>query len=29
MDFINLLSVKNRDELRQWFLENYNKEKAT
>ena len=27
MDFINLLSVKNRDELRQWFLENYNKEK--
>ena len=27
MEFINLLSVKNRDELRQWFLENYNKEK--
>lgn len=27
MEFINLLSVNNRDELRQWFLENYNKEK--
>ena len=27
MEFINLLSVNNRDELRQWFLENHNKEK--
>lgn len=26
MDFKNLLSAKNRDELRQWLLENYNKE---
>lgn len=27
MEFINLLSVNNRNELRQWFLENHNKEK--
>ena len=26
MDFKNLLPAKNRDELRQWFLENYDKE---
>ena len=26
MDFKNLLSAKNRDELRQWLLENYNTE---
>lgn len=26
MDFKNLLPVKNRDELRQWLLENHNKE---
>lgn len=26
MDFKNLLPAKNRDELRQWLLENYNKE---
>lgn len=26
MDFKNLLLVKNRDELRQWLLENHNKE---
>ncbi|HFU4387907.1 TPA: hypothetical protein ACGO9J_001750 [Streptococcus suis] len=26
MDFRNLLSAKNRDELRQWLLENHNKE---
>jgi len=27
MEFKNLLSAKNRDELRQWLKENYNKEK--
>ena len=26
MEFRNLLNVQNRDELRQWLLENYNKE---
>jgi uncharacterized protein YdeI (YjbR/CyaY-like superfamily) len=26
MDFQNLLPAKNRDELRQWLSENYNKE---
>ena len=26
MEFKNLLSVQNRDELRQWLSENYNKE---
>lgn len=26
MDFKNLLPAKNRDELRQWLLENHNKE---
>ena len=26
MDFKNLLPAKNRDELRQWLLQNYNKE---
>lgn len=26
MDFKNLLPAKNRDELRQWLLENYSKE---
>ena len=26
MAFKNLLPAKNRDELRQWLLENYNKE---
>jgi len=27
MEFTNLLPAQNRDELRQWLLENYNKEK--
>ena len=27
MDFVNLLPAKNRDELRQWFIENHNTEK--
>ena len=26
MEFRNLLNIQNRDELRQWLLENYNKE---
>lgn len=26
MEFRNLLNAQNRDELRQWLLENYNKE---
>ena len=26
MEFRNLLNIKNRDELRQWLLENHNKE---
>lgn len=26
MDFKNLLPAENRDELRQWLLEKYNKE---
>lgn len=27
MDFINLLPARNRDELRQWLMDNYDKEK--
>jgi uncharacterized protein YdeI (YjbR/CyaY-like superfamily) len=27
MEFVNLLSAKNRDELRQWLIENYDKTK--
>ena len=26
MEFRNLLNIQKRDELRQWLLENYNKE---